>query len=456
MPNNSKLQIAMFPWFAYGHMIPFLHLANEFAKRGHTISFLLPKNVISKLATNNPRSHLITFHALSLPHVPGLAPGAETTADAKDSFVLSSAMDGTKDQVRAILEGVKPDFVFFDFAYWVPDLAPEIGFKTVYFKVMSATTSALKMVMSTSKGRPLTAADILAPPPGYPSSNVTLREHEARKAALFANAHADELRKFFRRSDVGIRNCDLLAVRTVKETEGIYCDYLATQYAKPVLCTGAVLPEPREEESLEDKISIWLANFEAGSVVFCAFGSEWVLEKPQFQQLLLGLEQTNLPFLVALKPPKGTTSVEEAMPEGFQERVQDRGMVYGCWVPQNLILAHRSIGCFVNHCGYGSMWESLMSDCQLVFVPNILDQSLNTRLMADELRVAVEVERDEDGWFSKESICKAVKSVMDRDNQIGCLVRENHRKWKEILTRPGFMSDYVDNFIQYLQGLVYV
>lgn len=453
MPNNSKLQIAMFPWFAYGHMIPFLHLANEFAKRGHTISFLLPNNVISKLA-NNRHSHLITFHALTLPPVPGLAPGAETTADAKDSFVLSAAMDGTKDQVRAILEKDKPNFVFFDFAYWVPDLAPEIGFKTVYFKVMSPTTSALKMVMSASKGRPLTAADILTPPPGYPSSsNVTLREHEARKAALFANAHADELRKFFGRSAAGLRNCDLLAVRTVKETEGIYCDYLATQYRKPVLCIGAVLPEPREDP-LEDKISIWLTNFKPNSVVFCAFGSEWVLEKPQFQQLLLGLEQTNLPFLVALKPPKGTSSIEEALPEGFQERVQNRGLVYGGWVPQSLILAHKSIGCFVNHCGYGSMWESLMSDCQLVFVPNILDQSLNTRLMADELKVAVEVERDENGWFSKESICKAVKSVMDSDNQIGCLVRENHSKWKKILTRPGFMSEYVDNFIQYLQGLV--
>ncbi|XP_031100750.1 UDP-glycosyltransferase 79B3-like [Ipomoea triloba] len=100
------------------------------------------------------------------------------------------------------------------------------------------------------------------------------------------------------------------------------------------------------------------------------------------------------------------------------------------------VLAHKSIGCFVNHCGYGSMWEALMSDSQLVFVPNIIDQILNTRLMADELGVAVEVEKGENGWISKENLCRAVRSVMDEDSQIGCLVRENHRKWRQVLFCP--------------------
>ncbi|MCD7463744.1 UDP-glycosyltransferase [Datura stramonium] len=72
--------------------------------------------------------------------------------------------------------------------------------------------------------------------------------------------------------------------------------------------------------------------------------------------------------------------------------------------------------------------------------------------MEQELKVGVEVEKDENGWFSKESLCKTVKCVMDKDSQVGCFVKENHRKLKEVLSSPGFMNNYIDNFIQNLFG----
>ena len=125
-------------------------------------------------------------------------------------------------------------------------------------------------------------------------------------------------------------------------------------------------------------------------------------------------------------------------------------MVHGGWVPQPSILNHPSVGCFVSHCGFGSMWESLTNHPQIVLVPEIPDQILNTRLLAEVLQVAVEVKKDENGWFSKESLCKAIKSVMDEENEVG----KNHGKWKDTLTSPGFMSNYIDNFVGQLQGLL--
>ena len=56
----------------------------------------------------------------------------------------------------------------------------------------------------------------------------------------------------------------------------------------------------------------WLARFRLGSVVFCTLGSQMNLEKRQFQELLLGFEMTKMPFLVALRPPSGCTSIDEA------------------------------------------------------------------------------------------------------------------------------------------------
>ncbi|XP_019095929.1 PREDICTED: UDP-glycosyltransferase 79B9-like [Camelina sativa] len=166
------------------------------------------------------------------------------------------------------------------------------------------------------------------------------------------------------------------------------------------------------------------------------------------------MELTGLPFLVAVRPPEGAKTIQEALPVGFEERVKNRGVVWGEWVQQPLILAHPSIGCFVSHCGLGSMWEALVSDCQIVLLPYLSDQVLNTRLMSEELEVSVEVQREKTGWFSKESLSVAITSVMDKDSEVGNRVRKNHARIKEILVSPGLLTGYTDKFIETMQNLV--
>ena len=188
--------------------------------------------------------------------------------------------------------------------------------------------------------------------------------------------------------------------------------------------------------------------------MYCAFGSQNILQKDQFQELLLGFELCGQPFLVALSTPDGCATTEEALPEEFVERVKGRGWVYGGWVPQTLILEHPSVGCSVTHCGYGSMWESLLSDCQIVCVPYLNDQILNARLMVEELKVAVEVERENNGWISKQSLSEAIISVLDNNSEVAGIVKHNHAKLKEVITSEGMQERYLDTFIQSLQGLL--
>ncbi|KAJ8541087.1 hypothetical protein K7X08_001903 [Anisodus acutangulus] len=453
------LQIVMFPWLAFGHFIPFLNLSNELAKRGHKISLLLPKNAQIRLQNLNLYPDLITFHKLTIPHVHGLPYGAETTADVPSSLesLLATSFDELYDQIKSFLQNLKPHFVFFDFAYWIPDLALEIGgIKTLCYKVVCPAATSIALTRSPDKTTFMasTAADIVKPPPGYPSTTVVLHECEAKLLSFLFNEYGNRV-SFYERSKKGVIGCDAIAIKTCREIEGTFGDYIATQFEKPVLYTGPVLPEPKKEPLEDDRLSNWLEKFKPGSVVFCAFGSQMILEKKQFQELVLGLELTELPFLVAVKPPEGTNSVEEALLEGFKERVQEKGLILDCWVPQLKILSHKSVGCFVSHCGYGSMWESLvLCDCQLVLLPRPMDHILNARLMEQELKVGIEVEKDENGCFLKESLCKAVKCVMDKESQIGCFVKENHRKLKELLSSPGFMSNYIDNFIHNLYGLL--
>ncbi|KAL7145549.1 hypothetical protein ABFS83_07G091900 [Erythranthe nasuta] len=457
MPSETKkLHIAMFPWIAMGHVTPFLHVGNELAKRGHTVSLLLPKKALLKLGhAAAPGGTPVNFHTVKVPHVAGLPAGAETCSDIDitENNFLAMAFDAMSPEVEALLrDTIKPDVVFYDFAHWIPDLAARVGFKTVCYQIVSASCMAYGVVPARTipKDRQLTAEELAAPPQGYPSSTVVLRRHEGMIMSFIGRDYGAI--RFDERMAAALSGCDAIGIRTCAEMEGPMCDYLSEQYKKPVFLSGPVLPEV-PEGPLEEKWDTWLNKFPPKSVVYCAFGSQVILKKEQFTEMVLGFEMTGLPFFIAAQKPHGVEKVEEALPEGFLERVAGRGVVHCGWVQQTQILSHDSVGCFVSHCGFGSMCESLMSDCQIVLVPRFGDQVLNARLLTAEMKVAVEVERGEMGWFSKEDLCNAVKTVMDAGSEVGDLVRRNHATWKETLVKPGFMDNYIDNFVQQLYQL---
>ena len=77
-------------------------------------------------------------------------------------------------------------------------------------------------------------------------------------------------------------------------------------------------------------------------------------------------------------------------------------------------------------------------------------------MMSRELKVGVEVEKSEedDGSFTKESVCKAVKIVMDDENELGRQVRENHRKVRNILLSNNLESFHVDILCDKLRALL--
>ena len=125
-------------------------------------------------------------------------------------------------------------------------------------------------------------------------------------------------------------------------------------------------------------------------------------------------------------------------------------------MPQQLILGHRSVGCFITHCGAASVTEALVNKCQLVFLPRLgADHIINARMFSRKLKVGVEVEKgEEDGLFTKESVCKAVKTVMEDETEVGREVRENHAKLRNFLLRDNLESTCVDGFCQQLQDLL--
>nr|XP_011465114.1 PREDICTED: anthocyanidin 3-O-glucoside 2''-O-glucosyltransferase-like [Fragaria vesca subsp. vesca] len=455
------MHVAMYPWFAMGHLTAFLHISNKLAERGHKISFFLPIKTQSKLQHYNLHPHLITFIPLNVPHVDGLPPGTETTADVPLSLgsLVATAMDLTRPQIEQHLLKLRPDYVFFDFSHWLPALLRQLGsnIKSVCYWVINPASVWYLLSLGLSRKK---ALDDVVDDPAHPSLcfsssfSIKLKAHEARAYEAMANMEYGSGLPFVKRCLTSLSDCDAICFKTCREFAGPFRNYFEMQMNKPVILAGLVTPDPPSSR-LEEKWEKWLGGFEPRTVIFCALGSEYVLTKQQLQQLLLGFERTGLPFFAALKSPTGVESIESALPEGFEERVKGKGVVSGSWVQQPIILKHPAVGCFVTHCGSGSINEALLNECQLVFLPNIGDHIINARLMSGYLKVGVEIEKgDEDGLFTKEGVCKAVKAVMDEDSQVGKEVRTNHAKWREFFSNKGFESSYIDGFVQKLHEML--
>ncbi|KAL9242311.1 hypothetical protein vseg_016326 [Gypsophila vaccaria] len=460
---GKTMHVAMYPWFAFGHITPFLRLANKLAKKGHKVSFFIPPKALNKLVSQNHYPHLITFIPIIPPAVDGLPEGAQTTADFPfgSEAPLWEAFDLTRPVIESYLSGpleCPVDIVFLDYATWLPSVARKHGIKSIFF--VAGFISQLAYMSPLGRGlspgtRPLLSeADLKESPTNFPSGSMfKLRAYEARGFDMLTSPPRSY---FWWRVFKGIEESDAICYKSCKEMEGKFGEFFEHHHKKKVFWAGPVVPDPpNSEHGLDENIDEWLKGFEMGQVVYCALGSELGLQIDQFHELVLGLELTGLPFFAVLKPPKGYDSVESALPHDFLERTKHRGRIHTGWVQQQMILNHPWVGCFVTHCGAASLSEALVSDCQLVFLPHRGDQFTNARLMGGALRVGVEVEKgEEDSYVTKDALCKAILTVMEPLSEVGNLVKDNHAYWRNFLTSHGLEDSYISRLVDDLQVFV--
>ncbi|KAJ1258919.1 hypothetical protein BS78_10G112900 [Paspalum vaginatum] len=161
----------------------------------------------------------------------------------------------------------------------------------------------------------------------------------------------------------------------------------------------------------------WLDAQPDGSVVYVAFGSFAIFNPRQFEELALGLELTGRPFLWAVRPDF-TTGVSRAWFEEFQARVAGTGMVVG-WCPQQKVLAHRAVACFVSHCGWNSTMEGVRNGVRFLCWPYFVDQFANRSYICDIWRTGVAVSPGEDGVVTKEEVSSKVGQVVGDEGIAG-------------------------------------
>ncbi|KAM1764139.1 hypothetical protein ACFX11_003417 [Malus domestica] len=424
--DEKKLHIAMFPWLAYGHLMPFLEVSKFLAQKGHQISFISTPQNINRLRSSS-LSLLIDFVELPLPAVDGLPESVESTSQLPINKVpyLKKAYDLLKPAVTHFVQHSGVNWVVHDvICYWLPQVATQLGVNSVFFSIINATSLAFggppSELLGDKRRRP---EDFTVVPEwfDYPST-VAYKLHEMVSHWDCMDDNVSD----FQRLAVTVQDCNFVTIRSCTEVESDAVSLLRNLYGKPVVPLG-LLPTssaPHQPSGANDGadekwevLREWLENKKPNSVVYIALGTEVTLSQELMHELAHGIEKSGLPFIwvVNNRPLVEGALGSNILPLGFETRVDGRGFLWRGWAPQ---------------CANS-------------------DQGLNARLM-HEKQVGLEIPRDErDGSFTSDSVAELIRRVMVEKE--GELVRANAWAMKEIFGNVELNKKCLDEFTRVLE-----
>ncbi|KAA8547921.1 hypothetical protein F0562_004350 [Nyssa sinensis] len=193
----------------------------------------------------------------------------------------------------------------------------------------------------------------------------------------------------------------------------------------------------------------WLDQQPACSVIYVAFGSFTVFDQTQFQELALGLELTNRPFLWVVRPDI-TDETIDAYPKGFKDRVATHGCMVG-WAPQQKVLGHPSIACFLSHCGWNSTMEGVSNGIPFLCWPYFADQFLNQSYICDVWKVGLGFSRDERGIITQGEIKDKVEQLLS-DQTFKARALDIKEKAMGDIKEGGHSHKNFNNFIEWMKA----
>ncbi|AES77646.2 UDP-glucosyltransferase family protein [Medicago truncatula] len=177
---------------------------------------------------------------------------------------------------------------------------------------------------------------------------------------------------------------------------------------------GPLMESNNNKSSLwqEDSTCLeWLDKQAPQSVIYVSFGSLVVMDQNQFNELALGLDLLDKPFLWVVRP-SNDNKVNYTYPNDFHG---SKGKIVG-WAPQSKILNHPAIACFISHCGWNSTIEGVHAGVPFLCWPFLTDQFLNKSYICDVWKTGLELEKDDDGFISRQEIKKKVDQVVGDDD----------------------------------------
>ncbi|TKY63958.1 putative UDP-rhamnose:rhamnosyltransferase 1 [Spatholobus suberectus] len=284
------------------------------AKAGVRVSFIsTPKNIQRLPKLPSTLDHLVDFVQLPLPSLDKelLPEGAEATMDIPLEKIqyLKLAYDQLQHAVKQFVANQVPDWIICDFSpHLMADISQEFQLKLIFYSVLSAPAITFLGPPGTRKA-PFSPESLTVPPEWVTfRSLVAYQRHEAIAFCAGANkVNASGVSDLERRAMV-FGASKVVLVRSCYEIEGEYLKAFQKLVGKPVIPIGLLPVERTERErgivdGCSGNIFEWLDKQPSKSVVFVGFGSELKLSRDQVFEIAYGLEESELPFLWALRKP---------------------------------------------------------------------------------------------------------------------------------------------------------
>ncbi|KAL7256589.1 hypothetical protein ACSBR1_010513 [Camellia fascicularis] len=452
----GKPHVLAIPYPAQGHVLPMLELMQCLAKHGFKVTFVntefTQERVINALAGKDCIENHI--HLISIPD--GLKPWEDRNELGKLTEAIVQVMPGKLEELIEKINGSDNDKITCIIADqllgWALDVAEKMQIKRVAFWPAAAALLALKFSI------PALLDDGIINDNGTPTKIQMIQLSPTMPAICTSHlvwACIGDLTTQKIIFELNVRNN-----RSVQVADWLICN--STYELEPaafslfpnILPIGPLLARNRLGNSAgyfwpEDSTCLeWLDQQPANSVIYVAFGSFTVFNQIQFQELALGLEIANRPFLWVVRPDI-TDKNNDAYPEGFKERVATRGRMVG-WAPQQKVLGHPSVACFLSHCGWNSTMEGLSNGIPFLCWPYFADQFLNQNYICDVWKVGLRFNHDESGIIKQEEIKDKVEQLLSNKT-----IKARALDLKEVATKSvkegGCSHNNFNNFIEWLK-----
>ncbi|XP_020176004.1 gallate 1-beta-glucosyltransferase 84A23-like [Aegilops tauschii subsp. strangulata] len=191
-------------------------------------------------------------------------------------------------------------------------------------------------------------------------------------------------------------------------------------------------------------VMAWLDAQPPRSVVYVAFGSLVDIGRDETAALAEGLASTGRPFIWVVRD--GLVHLPESVLAACRG---DTGRIVA-WCPQGRVLRHGAVGCFLTHCGWNSVTESLAAGVPVIAYPWWSDQFTNAKFLVEEYGVGVRLPAP----VTQDALRACVDEVMSGPEAVA--MRARARAWKEeaaaALADGGSSDRSLEAFVDFLRA----
>ncbi|KAL5705649.1 hypothetical protein ACHQM5_023926 [Ranunculus cassubicifolius] len=429
--ETQKLHVFFLPLMAHGHSIPMIDIARLFASRGVKSTIIttpLSASHFSESINRDKQSGQdITIRTIPFPcKEAGLPEGSETfdLLTSQDMiYTFFEALVMLKEPFEQLMIEYHPDCIVSDAYYtWTTDLAKAYNIPRLIFHGSgSFSLSVLENIIRYAPQKKVASDSEIFVVPGLPD------QIEMTKSQIASGEDAiitPFIKLVQRMSETEVTSYGVL-VNSFNGLEQAYTEYYTKDMGRRAWNIGPVSLYNRniiDKAQRGKKLAInehiclnWLNSKELNSVLYISFGSLSQISTAQLLEIAMGLEASDVPFIWVVR-----LATDQILPEGFEERMDGKGLIVRDWAPQVLILDHPSVGGFMTHCGWNSILEGVSAGLPFITWPIFAEQFINEKLVTQVLKTGIRAGHNvwtswvllKDVSVTKDMVEKVVKELM--------------------------------------------